>query len=111
MECTTISYSFSVVITPFNPEELCPEDSHYEYLMNPFKDLKYPLPFIRKLLEIKDNITFPGEVEECMNNLQNRAEVNIKLVTDTMPVTVMSRRLSFFDKMSAFGIKNELFLW
>ena len=103
MECTTISYSFSVVITPFNPEELCPDDSQDEYLMKPFKDAEIPPQFIRNLMKLKDNVIFPGVVEECINNLHNRAEVNFKLVTDTMPVTVMSRRLSFFDKMSAFG--------
>ena len=103
MECTTISYSFSVVITKFNAEELCPRNSHYEFLMKPFKDAESPPLFIRELMKIKDNVTFPDDVEECINNLHNRAEVNFKLVTDTMPVTVMSRRLSFFDKMSVFG--------
>ena len=103
MECTTISFSFSVVITPFNPEELCLEDSNNEYLMKPFKEAKSPPLFIRNLMTIKDNVTYAGEEEDCMNNLHNRAEVNFKLVTDTMPVTVMSRRLSFFEKMSAFG--------
>ena len=111
MECSTISYSFSVVITPFNPLELCPENSHNEFLMKAFKEAVSPPKFIRELMKIKDNVTFPGDEWECIINLHNRAEVNFKLVTDTMPVTVMSRRLSFFDKMSAFGIKIKLFLW
>ena len=109
MECTTISYSFSVVITKFNAEELCPDDAHNEILMKPFKDAETPPKFIKELMKIKDNVTLVSDEEGCENNLIYRAEVNFKLVTDTMPVTVMSRRLSFFDKMSAFGKRINCF--
>ena len=55
-----------------------------------------------KLMFIKENISIDA-VDDCNRNLQYRAEVIFKLVTDTLSVTVISRRLSFFDKMSAFG--------
>ena len=40
----------------------------------------------------------------CMTSIQYKAEVIFRLATNTMTVTVSSRRLSFFDKLSGFGI-------
>ena len=113
MECNTISFSFSVVVTPFDPEEMCPKynnfDNDYDFddfLMKPFYDRNriFSPKFEKKLLEIKNNVSMTyAEDEDCKENLSYRAVVNFKLVTDTMSVTVLSRRLSFFDKLSAFG--------
>ena len=103
MECNTISYSFSVVMTSLDPEELCPNYNDFDdFLMKPFYDTDLPPQFERKLMFIKENISIDA-VDDCKRNLQYRAEVIFKLVTDTLSVTVISRRLSFFDKMSAFG--------
>ena len=41
--------------------------------------------------------------ELCRRYLPYRAEVIFRLATDTVSVIVRSRRLSFFDKLSAFG--------
>ena len=100
-ECNSITYSFTTVSTPFNVEEYCPPDSN-NFLMKPFYDDKFPHQFIRKLLKIKNNVS-DDAVEYCKKNLEYRAEVIFRMATDTMSVTVMSPRLSFFDKMSAFG--------
>ena len=106
MECNTISYSFSVVVTPFDPEEMCPRYNDFDdFMMKPFYDRNriFSPKFEKKLLKIKNNVSMTDEVDDCKENLPYRAVVDFKLVTDTMSVTVMSRRLSFFDKMSAFG--------
>ena len=63
---------------------------------------KIPPQFERKLIEIKNNVS-SDQVDYCKRNLQYRAMVIFRLATDSMSVTVMSSRLSFFDKMSAFG--------
>ena len=65
---------------------------------------KIPPQFERKLIEIKNNVS-SDQVDYCKRNLQYRAMVIFRLATDSMSVTVMSSRLSFFDKMSAFGKK------
>ena len=39
----------------------------------------------------------------CKRLLPYRAEVTFRLATDTVSVTVRTRRLSFFDKLSGFG--------
>ena len=112
MECNTISYSFSIVSTPFDPEELCPYifDGYMnflwragDFLMRPFYENKSPPQVVRKMMKIKNNIS-DSAMDYCKKNLAFRAEVIFKIATDSMSVTFMSRRLSFFDKMSAFGI-------
>ena len=39
--------------------------------------------------------------------LPYRAQVSFRLATDTVSVIVRTRRLSFFDKLSAFGKGNS----
>ena len=105
MECNFISYSYSVVSTPFDPDEMCPGKLlDKEFLMKEFYEsyTKNPPQFIRRLVEFKDNIS-SEEAYYCKRNIQFRAEVIFRLATTTMSVTVMSERLSFFDKLSAFG--------
>ena len=99
VECNTLSYSFSIVSTPFDPQELCPErSSSHNFLMKPF----YDNVFERTMIRMKYNLS---NVEYCKTQLKYRAEVTFRLATDSMSVTVMSRRLTFYDKMSAFGNK------
>ena len=103
-QCNFISYSFTTVSTPFDGNELCPPETlnSDNFLMKPFYENKFPPQFIRKLMKIKNNVSDDAQ-EYCKKNLQYRAEVIFRMATDTMSVTVMSPRLSFFDKMSAFG--------
>ena len=110
MECNSISYSFSVVSTPFDPELLCRDDVNdynigngkSDFLMKPFYKRKAPPQFERRLLKMMNNIS-EDAMAYCKKNIKYRAEVIFKMATDSMSVTTMSRRLSFFDKMSAFG--------
>ena len=107
-ECNTISYSFTHIFsTPFDAEEFCPRtkgDSFSDdFLMKPFYENKFPPKFVRTLIKFKNNNISDDAVDYCKKNLQYRAVVIIRLATDSMSVTVMSPRLSFFDKMSAFG--------
>ena len=43
------------------------------------------------------------EEDLCKRLLPFRALVTFRLATDTVTVTTRTRRLSFFDKLSAFG--------
>ena len=70
--------------------------------MKPF----YDNIFERTMIRMKYNMS---NVEYCKTQLKYRAEVTFRLATDSMSVTVMSRRLTFYDKMSAFGNKIQLF--
>lgn len=52
MECNSISYSFSIISTPFNPKEMCPSKTgknSKEFLMKQFYEKKFPSTFIRGL--------------------------------------------------------------
>ena len=99
-ECNTLSYSFSVTSTPLDPEELCTKDSDSK--MWQFYQNKFPADFVRTQMKIKYNVSNDA-TDYCKKNIKYRAEVVFKMATDSMEVTVLSRRLSFFDKMSAFG--------
>ena len=39
----------------------------------------------------------------CEKDVQFKAEVIFRIATNDVSVTVVTRRLSFFDKVSAFG--------
>ena len=112
LECESISYSFSLVSTPFVQKEMCPRtEISAEFSMKEFYKNKHPPQFVRKLMEmsaaadqdqaIRNVSSHQGDV--CKRNIQYRAEVIFRLATDSVSVTVMTRRLSFFDKLSAFG--------
>ena len=106
LECNYLSYSFSMVSTPFNAEKMCPSKlAADDYLMKQFYLHKNPPQFIRNLLNRKEKTYLSKEGERCMKNIQYRAEVTFRLATENIPVIVMSRRLTFFDKLSAFGNK------
>ena len=103
MECNSISYSFTLVSSPFNDKKMCPgTKKNKDFLMREFYENKFPPHFIRRLKQLKDNSS-SQEQDYCKKNIQYRAEVIFRLASNSMPVTVISRRLSFFDKMSAFG--------
>ena len=103
MECNAISYSFSLVSTPFNPQKMCPKnEGKTEFLMKDFYLNKYPPRFVRRLIEFKQNKSSDNDVN-CRRNIQYRAEVIFTLATDSISVTVISRRLTFMDRLSAFG--------
>ena len=95
----------SLFSTPFDYEEVCPPNiitSDFlmkEYYLNPM-----PPQMIRNIRGYLNNVT-SDMAEICKINSQYRARVIFRLATDTMTVTVTSRRLSFFDKLSSFGIK------
>ena len=105
IECNSVSYSFSLVSAPFEPEKMCPTAAKTDFIMKEFYENKFPPQFVRRLIQFKDNSS-SQERDYCKRNIQYRAEIIFRLATNTMPVTVMSMRLSFFDKMSAFG-KSE----
>ena len=101
MDCNSISYSYSIVSTPFKETELCSKtgkDSIFEeFYNNPF-----PPSFMTKARTYFYNESSkPSDL--CRKYLPYRAEVNFRLATDTVSVLVRTRRLSFFDKLSAFG--------
>ena len=104
MECTSISYSFRVVSTKFEHKEMCKQTNENSVMKEFYtEEHKFPPQFIRKLVHVKNSSYNSDAVVYCRRNLKYRAEVIFRLATDSMSVTVMSSRLSFFDKMSAFG--------
>ena len=110
MECDSISYSFSVVSIPFNEVGLCAATlKSPQPLMREFYGKPFPKVFIRKLQRfIKNESDSTSEI--CKRNVQYRAEVLFKLATNNIAVTVTSKRLSFFDKLSGFGRNyNKIF--
>ena len=100
MECNSISYSFSVTSTKFDESEMCEKRNDF---MDGFDEHTFPPYHIRNLMFLKKLTPYPSSEYYCRKNLKYRAEVIFRLATDSMSVTVMSRRLSFFDKLSAFG--------
>ena len=75
--------------------------------MEEYYENKYPPQFVRNLKKYKGlvsevNVTSDAN-EICLKNIQYKAEVTFQLATNTISVTVISRRLSFFDKLSGFG--------
>ena len=58
MECDSISYSFSLVSTPFNEIGLCKGSIGSAHpLMSEFYEKPFPKPFIRKLKKFINNDT------------------------------------------------------
>ena len=102
IECDSIIYTFTLVSTPFDTQKMCPRAARNDDLMKPFYDYRYPHNFVRRLIFLRNNISSQDN-DYCKRQIKYRAEIVFRLATNTMPVTVISRRLSFFDKMSAFG--------
>ena len=109
-QCNFISYSFTTVSTPFDGNELCPPESlnSDNFLMKPFYENKVPPKFIRKLWKIKYNSSKDDDMSYCKDTLKYRAEVIFRLATDSIYVTVLSKRLSSFDMLSSLGKYHRL---
>ena len=101
IECDSITYSSYYVSTKFNPEEICSKQSGGG-LMDQLYDNKFPPHFVRNLRMFAKNEK-SKEREICIKYIKYRAEITFQLATNTMSVTVVTRRLSFFDKLSGFG--------
>ena len=103
LECSSINYSYYYVSSPFNFEEICPWTLTSEnFLMKEFYQYPMPPQLMRDIKGYYFNIT-SDQADICKIKSQYRAEVIFRLATNTMTVTVTSRRLSFFDKLSSFG--------
>ena len=108
-----MSYSYSIVSTPINPVEQCPnfKKKKFQKMKSIFKEFYIkpsPPMFIQRVRSLL-NITTTSDLGElCKRLLPYRAEVTFRMATDTVSVTVRSKRLTFFDKLSAFGMLNSL---
>ena len=101
MDCNSISYSYSIVSTPFKEKELCSSKGKGS-IFEEFYNHPFPPRFIARARTFFYNESSKLS-DLCARYLPYRAEVTFRLATDTVSVTVRSRRLSFFDKLSAFG--------
>ena len=100
MECNSITYSSYYVSTPFDPQKICKR--HRNGLLEDIFKHEFPPKFLKNLLKYVNNDS-NKDTDICKKHLQYRAEVSFQLSTNAMSVTVISRRLSFFDKLSGFG--------
>ena len=108
LECSSINYSYYYVSTPFNFREICPSNvGSKNFLMKQYYTTKLPPQLLSNIKGYYFNIT-SDDSDICKINSQYRAEVIFRLATNTMAVTVTSRRLSFFDKLSSFGMSLSL---
>ena len=107
IECDSISYSYYYVSTPFNLEEVCAKGNgnkvQSDFLMKDYYLNQFPPAMARKMRRIYRKES-DKEKEICDFNSQYRAAIKFRLASDTMTVTVTSRRLSFFDKLSSVGM-------
>ena len=109
LECTSIKYQYNYYSSPFDFDILCgQQDGRIEddFLMKEFLDNPMPPKLLRKMEKYVLNVTNDDE-EICRTNLKYKAEVIFRLATDSMTVTVSSKRLSFFDKVSGFGKQKD----
>ena len=84
-------------------DELCPKSvGSSDTLFKMFYLQPFPPTFITRAREFMYNESSRSS-QSCRKFLPFRAEVTFRLATDTVSVTVRSRRLSFFDKLSGFG--------
>ena len=103
LECDAISYTYYYVSSPFDPDEMCPRKVvDDDFLMKQFYINPMPPQLLRKMEYYAFNKTMKQN-DICRTSINYKAEVIFRLATNTMSVTVSSRRLSFFDKLSGFG--------
>ena len=102
MDCDSVSYSYSIVSTPILEREECSAKGK-DSLFQEFYDKPFPPKFITRVRELLGKTNSSKAMFLCKRMLPYRAEVTFRLATDTVSVTVRSRRLSFFDKLSGFG--------
>ena len=105
MGCDSITYSFSLDSSRLNEDELCSRTQNQPNpLMTDFYKKPFPKLFIRQLRKYGKNIS-ADPFENCNQYLKYRAVVLFQLASNDVSVTITSRRLSFFDKLSGFGKK------
>ena len=103
LDCNSITYSYSLVSSPLKEDELCQSNIKSPTpLLTAFYGKPFPKYFIRQLRQYAKNIS-ADTFDICTKYLKYRAVVIFQLATNDVSVTVTSRRLSFFDKMSGFG--------
>ena len=108
LDCDSFTYSYSLVSSPLKEDELCASKLDAATpLMTDFYRKPFPKHFIRQLEKYANNIS-ADPFKICSKNLKYRAVVIFELATNEVSVTITSRRLSFFDKLSGFG-KKELY--
>ena len=106
LDCDSITYSYSLVSSPLKEDELCSANNDSPTpLMTDFYRKPFPTLMIRQLIRYSKNIS-ADPYEICSKYLKYRAVVIFQLATNDVSVTITSRRLSFFDKLSGFGKKN-----
>ena len=106
LDCDSITYSYSLVSSPLKEDELCTANQKSPTpLLKDFYEKPFPKLFIRQLRKYAKNIS-ADPYEICSKYLKYRAVVIFQLATNDVSVTVTSRRLSFFDKLSGFGKKD-----
>ena len=97
LECT------HTTLSALNPDKICPgEDNKGSFLMKEFYSNPIPPKLLLKMMKFGFN-TSEDVVDICKKNIKYKAEIFFKLATNTMSITITSRRLSFFDKLSGFG--------
>ena len=103
LDCDSITYSYSLVSSRLKEDELCTGNQNSPTpLLTDFYKKPFPSLFIRQLSKYAKD-TSADTLEICNKYLKYRAVVIFKLATNDVSVTVTSRRLSFFDKLSGFG--------
>ena len=110
LDYDSITYSYSLVSSRLKEDELCAGSQKSPTpLMTDFYEKPFPKLFIRQLRNFAKNIS-ADTYEICSKYLKYRAVVIFQLATNDVSVTITSRRLSFFDKLSGFG-KKDLFMY
>lgn len=105
MDCNSITYSVTMISTPFDTKGMCSKTQKSAHpLMSEFYRKPFPNYLVRRIKMFTKNAS-ADVADVCTTNIQYRAEIIFKLATNNIQVTVTSRRLSFFDKLSAFGKK------
>ena len=109
LDCDSITYSYSLVSSRLYENEICTGNQNSPTpLMKDFYRKPFPKLFIRRLQKFAKNIS-ADTFEICSKYLKYRAVVIFKIATNDVSVTITSRRLSFFDKLSGFGKKDLMF--
>ena len=105
LDCDSITYSYSLVSSRLKEDELCTANQNSPTpLMTDFYERPFPKLFIRQIEKYAKNIS-ADPYEICSKYLKYKAVVTFQLATNDVSVTITSRRLSFFDKLSGFGKK------
>ena len=102
VDCDTVTYSYSIVSTPMTEEKECTTTGGGSDFLE-FFDHPFPPLFVLRAEEFMNMSSTSRLVDQCKKMLPYRAKVTFRLTSDTVSVTVRSKRLSFFDKLSGFG--------